>query len=297
LGNLYRMDSGFHLTVPEGDYAVELRNGEQVLSSDTFTVSFESEYHTSAMRQAHGGGEDFDSNPTEKMDVTLVTPWVDGETSVALTYKGKVLDERAISGNAPTVDITDPVTEVVWKQGETHTLAWKGDDKDQNALRYAVFYSPDGGKNWQLLASDLGATSMELKVDSLAGGVDTRFRVVATDGVNTGMAETPQAITVPNKAPMPVILEPSAKLFAPGDVVVLRGSATDLEDGSISEDKLTWRSDVQGELGKGYEVAVTNLTPGPHTLTLTAVDSQGKSGGASVNVFVGYDIYLPDTQR
>ena len=87
------------------------------------------------------------------------------------------------------------------------------------------------------------------------------------------------------------------RAVARGAGVVRRGSATDLGDGSIPGDKLTWRSDVQGELGKGYEVAVTNLTPGPHILTLTAVDSQGKSGSVPVDVFVGYDIFLPDTQR
>jgi chitinase len=96
---------------------------------------------------------------------------------------------------------------------------------------------------------------------------------------------------------MAVLLEPSGGIFAPGAVVVLRGSATDLEDGSIPEEKLTWSSDVQGELGKGYEVAINNLTPGSHTLTLTAVDSQGISGSASVNVTIGLGIYLPAVTR
>ncbi|MFZ1755045.1 MAG: hypothetical protein WAU10_14950, partial [Caldilineaceae bacterium] len=111
------------------------------------------------------------------------------------------------------------------------------------------------------------------------------------------MAETPEAVEVPNKAPMPTILEPSANFVAPGVVVVLQGTATDLEDGSVPEDKLTWSSSLQGEVGKGYEVAINTLTPGKHTLTLTAVDSQGISGSTSVDIFIGYGQYLPAVQR
>lgn len=302
LGNLYQVDSGFYLTLPEGDYAVELRNGQQVLASHPFTVSFESEYHSGGEGHTHAAGssEDvFDPNPTKKVDITLVAPWVDGTTSIALTYKGeKLLDERPVSGNPPTVEITEPVEPALWKAGETQKLAWKGDDPDpETTLHYAVFYSHNAGQNWQLLASELSDTSLELAVDTLAGGIDTRFRVVATDGVNTAMAETPNVIEVPNKAPMAVLLEPSATLFAPDSVVVMRGSATDLEDGSIPEGKLVWSSDVQGELGKGYEIAVNTLTPGPHTLTLTAMDSDGASGSVSVSIFVGYGNYLPAVQR
>ena len=300
LGNLYQVDSGFFLTLPEGDYAVELRNGTQVLASHPFTANFESEYHTGGAAHTHAAGstEDvFDPNPTAKADITLVAPWVDGTTSIALVYKGQTLDERIVSGNSPTVQITEPVVKSVWNVGETQKLSWTGADPDQDTLHYAVFYSHNGGQNWQLLASELSDTSLELVVDSLAGGVDTRFRVVATDGVNTGMGETPEAIQVPNKAPMAVLLEPTGSIFAPGVVVVLRGSATDLEDGSVPEEKLSWSSNVQGSLGTGYEVAINTLTPGPHTLTLTAVDSQGISGSASVNVFVGYGNYLPAVQR
>lgn len=301
LGNLYQVDSGFFLTLPEGDYAVELRNGQQVLASHPFIANFESEYHTGGEGHTHAAGssEDvFDPNPTAKVDITLVAPWVDGTTSIALTYKGEtLLDERIVSGNPPTVEIVEPVEPAVWKAGETQKLSWKGDDPDQNTLHYAVFYSHNAGQNWQLLASELSDTSLEVAVDSLAGGFDTRFRVVATDGVNTGMAETPGTIDVPNKAPMAVLLEPSTFLFAPETVVLLRGSATDLEDGSIPEEKLVWSSDVQGELGKGYEVAINTLTPGPHTLTLTATDSDGSSGSVSVAVFVGYGNYLPSVQR
>lgn len=109
LGNLYQVDSGFFLTLPQGDYAVELRNGQTVLSSHPFTVSFESEYHSAGESHTHAAGstEDiFDPNPTDKVDIT-VAPWVDGTTSIALVYKGQTLDERIVSGNLPTMQITE----------------------------------------------------------------------------------------------------------------------------------------------------------------------------------------------
>jgi hypothetical protein len=46
----------------------------------------------------------------------------------------------------------------------------------------------------------------------MAGGSDVRFRVIATDGVNTGVDETDQVISIPSKAPQVAILNPAAWL-------------------------------------------------------------------------------------
>lgn len=292
LGDLYRIDAGVTYRLPGGDYAIELRSGDTVLRRETFAVSFESEY------SAHGDEPPGDPSPTPKMDVSFIMPWEDGTTSVVLLHNDEVLDQRAVSDNAPQVVITSPSEAVSWPAGSTQTLSWQGSDPDDDSLTYSVFYSYDGGANWQLLAGELTEQSFAVDVDALAGGSDVRFRVVATDGINTAYDETDEAITVPNKAPYPIITNPlPGQVFAPGALVVLQGTATDLEDGGLPDEAMQWSSDRQGSLGFGPSVAVNTLEAGEHTITLTAADSFGQTTSVSVPIFVGHRVHLPLIRR
>jgi hypothetical protein len=229
-----------------------------------------------------------------EMDVTFVMPWEPGATSVALTFQGQLLDERAVSNNAPTVQITTPAGNATWPAGTTQTLAWTGNDADGNSLTYSVFYSHNNGADWALLASGLSDTSLALMVDSLAGGSTGRFRVVASDGVNTGFDETDGLITAPDKAPFAVITHPVAgQSFVPGALVLFQGMGTDLEDGTLPESALAWSSDRQGALGNGPSLPVNTLTPGRHVITLAVSDSRGQTTTETATIFIGYREYAP----
>ncbi|HBY95194.1 MAG TPA: hypothetical protein DEP84_14765 [Chloroflexi bacterium] len=288
LGELYKIDGGLAYALPSGDYAVELRDGATVLRRETFAVSFESEY------DGHGGDEPGDPSPRPEMGVSFIMPWEAGTTSIVLLQGNQVLDERAVSAGAPTVTITSPTGPQSWPSGSTQTLAWTGSDPDGDSLSYSLFYSHDAGASWVILATGLTSQSFEVNVDSLAGGSDVRFRVVATDGVNTGYDETDAAISVPNKAPEATITSPvTGQVVTPGELLVLQGIATDLEDGGLPDEALQWSSDRQGSLGTGPSVALNTLESGEHTITLTATDSNGQTASASVQVFVGHRVYLP----
>jgi hypothetical protein len=293
LGNLYKVGQGYQLILPEGDYRVELRSKSSVLVSRTFQVSFESEY------TAHDGhdGHDGDPHPLAQADVSFVMPFVEGTTSVALLHKGNLLDERAVSNNVPQVTITSPAQVVEWKSGE-QTLSWTGSDADGDSLVYAVLYSYDGGINWQMLQEGLTQSSFTVDVDALAGSSDARFRVIASDGIHSNYAETKEAIVVPNKKPMPVILEPAHGISVePNTLVVLQGGAADLEDGSLPAGQLRWFSNRQGELGVGYSVPIANLVTGQHVITLLATDSYGIIDETSITIHVGHTLYLPSLQK
>ena len=67
--------------------------------------------------------------------------------------------------------------------------------------------------------------------------------------------------------------------------VDLSGTATDIEDGSLSGNSLTWESNIDGQIGIGKEVS-TFLSPGTHTITLTAKDSDENKESASITVIV-----------
>jgi hypothetical protein len=58
---------------------------------------------------------------------------------------GLVLDEQAVSPNSPVVTITAPTQVVTWTTA-SNTLTWTASDADGDPLRYAVFYSNNGGE-------------------------------------------------------------------------------------------------------------------------------------------------------
>jgi hypothetical protein len=300
LGELYRTEGGEAISLPAGDYAIELRNVDgAALASYPFIVSFQSEYGPDP--GAHSGVEGnppFPPDPTSQVDVSFIVPWVDGTYSVALVHQGNLLDQRMVSSNPPQVLITSPTAAETWKQGETHTISWQGLDLDGDPLVYTLFYSNDGGANWILLQGNLTASSYAVDVNSMAGGSDVRFRVVATDGLNTAVDETDQAITIPNQPPVPAIFNPTSGSYTiPGGLVVLQGSAMDMEDGSLPDGSLVWSSDRQGELGTGSSLAINSLESGTHLITLTATDSYGITAQTSVVIHIAYPIYTPFVGR
>jgi len=296
LGDLYRINGGLAYNVTAGDqYTLELWDlyGGS-LASYSFDVNFESEYDAHAAADPSTATPPFSPDPSSQQGISFIIPWEDGTASVALRHLGDLIDVQGVSDHPPKVVITNPSGSVSWAAGTVQPLEWTGSDTDGDSLKYSVMYSSNGGADWVLIVSDLIDTSYEIDVDSMAGGNDVRFRVVATDGVNIGYDETDAPISIPNHPPLVSILNPGNKRsFLPGSLVVLQGAATDMEDGSLPEDALTWSSDLQGGLGIGPSVPLNNLVKGWHTITLNAVDSFGISSSAQVMIFIGYQTFLP----
>jgi hypothetical protein len=47
-----------------------------------------------------------------------------------------------------------------------------------------------------------------------------------------------------------------------------------------------WRDDVAGQIGTGTSFALSTLSAGAHVITLTASDSKGVTGTATINLTV-----------
>ena len=58
-----------------------------------------------------------------------------------------------------------------------------------------------------------------------------------------------------------------------------------MEDGVLSGSSLVWNSSVDGLLGNGNSISV-QLSPGTHTISLTATDSDGATGIKGINIIV-----------
>jgi hypothetical protein len=68
----------------------------------------------------------------------------------------------------------------------------------------------------------------------------------------------------------------------------------DSEDGALSGASLVWNSDAYGRIGTGETFTMIPFAAGTHKITLTAIDSKGATGTATVVITVATG-RLPDT--
>jgi len=110
-------------------------------------------------------------------------------------------------------------------------------------------------------------------------------RVLAGDGYNTAVgvsapftvADRPPRVTIGAPLPDEVVLA--------GAAVPLLGTAVDPEEGGLHGEALVWRVDGLA-VASGVSSAAPGLTPGDHTVTLTARDAAGNEAVASVPILV-----------
>jgi len=88
--------------------------------------------------------------------------------------------------------------------------------------------------------------------------------------------------------------DPTATISSPspgltefeGTAVQLAGSATDPQDGILAGPSLRWSSSIDGDLGTGSTLEISDFSVGIHTVVLSAVDSDGHVGRASVSLAI-----------
>jgi hypothetical protein len=218
-----------------------------------------------------------------------VVPFVAGTSSIQIvdvSAGNRVLGARTVSANSPSIgDVAlqgapDPSTGVV-------TLGWSAADPDGDPLAFDVFFTRDGGAAVLPLVMGAAGSSVEIPTASLGGGL-VQFRVMATDGVHTAVADT-APFSLANKPPRPRIQNPGAGTVTHvGQLVNLEGSSTDPQDGVVPDTGLAWS--IPGRsLGSGPRLSVSDLPAGIHEIALTATNSVGLSETTRVAVVVKED--------
>lgn len=213
----------------------------------------------------------------------------DGMASLQLRRDEAVLATFAPGGAMPQVILTSPTGGENLAAGDL-TVAWTATDADGDPLEIAVDYSADGGATYTPIGSATGSGpgSLSLPVVLLAGSADARVRVTAGDGFRNGSA-TSAAFTVASQPPAVFISHPAeGGSFGEAEEIQLAGGGRDNQDGALGDAALSWRSDRDGPLGSGGQLAVY-LSVGSHTLTLRGVNSAGQATETSVTVTVAGD--------
>lgn len=212
-------------------------------------------------------------------------PFVSGTRAVRIIRVaggGSVLATLPVSANAPVVGSVaagapDAATGLL-------PLSWSASDADGDNLRFDLQVVRDNGN--RVLPLRLGLAQGPASIETLAlGGGPVRFRVIASDGLQTAFADSP-VVVLDNRPPQVRILAPAANAHVYlGQAINLEGDAMDPQDGAISGAGLAWSS-AQGALGTGGRASVANLPVGVHVLTLTATNSLGLVATRTVTVAV-----------
>jgi Metallo-peptidase family M12B Reprolysin-like len=270
---LYRFTTVPTYTLPVGsEYCVNLRDAANTqLGQYCFNQDFAVDSGT----------------PAGAMPFGMVVPYPPLLNRVELVQGATVLASRVKSTNSPTVTVTSPNAAGLTLSGNQN-ITWTGSDLDGNPLTYNILYSRDNGATWVGIGSGITGTTYNLDFSGLAGtiGAGGKIKVMVSDGFNSAEDISDNPFTIGNKPPVAAIISPPpGAAFTTGPKVVLEGAGMDLENGSLGDSALSWLSSIDGALGAGQLVEVS-LSPGVHTITLTATDSDGVSGVASIQITV-----------
>ncbi|MDP3237173.1 MAG: PKD domain-containing protein [Myxococcales bacterium] len=203
---------------------------------------------------------------------------------------GGLLPDGGVSMSAPVVTITQPLNGALVDEGTPIVFEGTAIDAEDGPLA-------GGALVWTSDRAGVIGSGTRVTFGNAALGAH-RIVLTATDrSGRTGLASISLTVVRPgsNRPPVVVITRPTngAPLVL-GMATALLGSASDLEDGMLQGAALVWRSSVDGAIGSGTS-AMATLTQGVHTLTLTATDSMGATGTASVTVSVNAPNNQPPT--
>lgn len=210
---------------------------------------------------------------------TVLSNGVHVITLIATDSSGEESERSEITvnvGNNPPVATISAPTDTEFDDDDTITFMGSAYDDEEGQL---------GDDNLEWISSRDGEIGQGSTFTT--GALSSGRHVImlrATDSMGARGTAT-ITITVGNADPEVSIAEPQdADQINADEEIVFRGTASDAEDGELSGSALVWTSSIDGELGSGTAISVSNLSPGKHIITLTATDSYGGEGFAQIYI-------------
>ena len=209
-------------------------------------------------------------------------------SSFAVTKDGHEIAIVNRSLNTPLLSVSGLSEGESYSHYDTIAINWEGSDADGDDLLYRVFYSTDGGANYEVLSLETKETSISFKAGLLTGSDSARIGVSVSDGTRSSFAETPIFSIAGNTPEVSMKSPVSGLVLDPEQVVVLDAHGHDIEDGYLGSSAFSWHSSLDGSLGTGglLVIAVSDLSIGDHVITVTATDSNQMTASASATLTV-----------
>ncbi|MEE4357604.1 MAG: hypothetical protein V2I97_14155 [Desulfococcaceae bacterium] len=181
---------------------------------------------------------------------------------------------------SPTVSISSPQNNQRYAEGETIYFSGTAYDAEDGTL------SGDS----MIWTSSLNGQIGTGNTVSMKGTSEGTHKITLTardkDGYSASASLT---VIIGNTKPLVNITEPAdGDLFESGTLLTFSGNAVDAEDGSIPDDALVWKSDRDGEIGRGSSFSTAGLR-GTHIITLEATDRDGGLGSQTIRIQIGAD--------
>jgi hypothetical protein len=185
---------------------------------------------------------------------------------------------------SPTATITAPAVNASFAQGASVSFAGTGTDPEDGTLSGSSLVWTDN------LNGQIG-TGTSFSLTTLSVGSHTVTLTVTDSQGAKGTATRTFTITAPtqNQSPTATITSPTTgSIFTPGSPITITGTGSDPEDGNLSGASLVFTDNVSGQIGTGTSVTLASTAVGIHTITLTATDSKGAKGTATITISIGY---------
>lgn len=184
------------------------------------------------------------------------------------------------ANQAPSVGISSPTNDITVALGTNINFVGSGTDPEDGTL---------GGTSltWTSSISGTIGTGASFWTSALPVGNHVITLTAKDAGGLTASTSRTIHITSVNQPPTATITSPATGTTAyAGGSVTFVGLGTDAEDGTLAGSSLTWSSSINGVIGTGATVTTSALSPGTHTITLTAKDAQGATASASLSINV-----------
>ncbi len=217
----------------------------------------------------------------------LVTGLADGAATITATAFGGAAATTTVTVSLtqmpPTAVIDSPEHDTTVTLGEMVNFLGTASDADGTIASHQWDFGDGSGAS----VEDPGPHTY-----AGVGTHSTTYRVTDDDGATSPPARVVITV-VANQDPTATIASPPDQAaFSPGEIITFTGSATDHEDGALAGAALVWTSSLDGQIGTGTSFTRSDLSEGTHRITLTATDSYGSHGSASVTIRVQTQTHL-----
>lgn len=241
-----------------------------------------------------------EGNQPPRIEDLTVAPQGQGFREGEMSSRTEAITQTLPGGQkveySATIGGSRPLREMpLWARG-MRTLQWRGLDANGDALRYqvAVRTEPDG--DWITTAKDLEVSVLTWNTNTFSDG-RYRVKVTASDAAGNAIGEglSAEAVSEPfsiDNTPPHV----TAFTASPADKGVLVAGAAEDGEGwlqriDLSTDDDVWRPvSPEGGLSDAprlsFRVVLTTLAPGPHLVSVRAVDAAGNASTRAVRVTV-----------
>jgi K+/H+ antiporter YhaU regulatory subunit KhtT len=219
-------------------------------------------------------------------DTVVTTSLSVGAHTVTLTATDSegLTDTSSISlrihpSGVPIATIIYPIDEQSHLEIDTIACVGTGLDTEDGALT-------GGALVWATNLGGLLGVGDSLEITNLQIGYHY-ITLTVTDSDGLIGIDTVHLNIRANVYPEAVFASPAdSSTFNEGDSVTFIGSATDLQDGTLSGGSLVWSSNIDGQLGTGDTLITTDLNIGTHTISLTATDNSGLTDVETIVLFM-----------